>query len=295
MRRFRFAAASLAVGASLFGGAVGPASAQEGDAQAPVVHASPDAPAVDVFVNGDRAIENLAFGEATDLIPLPAGEYDVAVAPTGAPIEDAVIEATLPLEAGAAYEVAATGTIADGTLGPQVYPLDLGPVADDQARVRVVHNSPDAPAVDVAVAGGPVLFSNVAFPGATDFAEVDAGTYDLEVRPAGAEDVALALDGVALEAGTVYDVFAIGTLADGTLQALPLTAPASGVGAALPAATDAQEAAGMDAAGEAVHTMPQTGVGTNLAIMTGSWLAILSTLIAAVMGTLAVRFRFSNR
>lgn len=161
--------------------------------------------------------------------------------------------------------------------------------------MRVAHNSPDAPAVDVAVAGGPVLFSNVAFPDATGFAEVDAGTYDLEVRPAGTEDVALALDGVALEAGRVYDVFAIGTLADGTLQALPLTASASGVGAALPAATDAQEAAGMDATGEAVHTMPHTGVGTDLAIMTGSWLAILSTLIAAVMGTLAVRFRFSNR
>mgnify|MGYP000285877340 CR=1 FL=1 len=154
----------------------------------------------------------------------------------------------------------------------------VGPASaqEEDAQVRVVHNSPDAPAVDVAVAGGPVLFSNVAFPDATGFAEVDAGTYDLE-------------------AGTVYDVFAIGTLADGTLQALPLTASASGVGAALPAATDAQEAAGMDATGEAVHTMPHTGVGTDLAIMTGSWLAILSTLIAAVMGTLAVRFRFSNR
>ena len=112
---------------------------------------------------------------------------------------------------------------------------------------------------------------------AADFVEVAAGTYDLEVRPA----------------GTVYDVFAIGTLADGTLQALPLTAPASGVGAELPAVTEAQGA--VDAAGEAVHIMPHTDIGADLASGWANWLAILSTLIAAVMGTLALRFRFSSR
>ena len=44
-----------------------------------VIHASPDAPAVDVWVNGAVAIEDLAFGSATDWIALPAGSYDVAV------------------------------------------------------------------------------------------------------------------------------------------------------------------------------------------------------------------------
>jgi hypothetical protein len=293
MRRIRFAVTSLAVGAILFAGSFGFAVAQEDDAQVRIVHASPDAPAVDIFVNGDRAIENLAFGEATDLIPLPAGEYDVAVAPAGAAIDDAVIEATLPLAAGAAYEVAATGTIADGTLAPQVYPLDLSPIEEGKARVRVVHNSPDAPAVDVAVADGPVLFSNIAFPDATDFAEVDAGTYDLEVRPAGTDDVALALDGVALEAGTVYDVFAIGALADGTLQALPLTATASGVGAALPSAPEAQGT--MQAAGEPVHTMPHTGVGAGLVGIDAAWLAALAALAAAIMAILASRLRFASQ
>jgi hypothetical protein len=292
MRSLRNVLASLAVAGLVFGGSLVPANAQEDDAQVRVVHASPDAPAVDVFVNGDRAIENLSFGEATDLIALPAGEYDVAVAPTGAPIEDAVISATLPLEAEAAYAVAATGTIADGTLGPQVYPIDVAPLADGQARVRAIHASPDAPAVDVAVAGGPVLFSNVEFPNATDYAEVDAGTYDLEVRPAGTEDVALALDGVQLDSGTIYDVFAIGTLADGTLQALPLTAVPSGVGAGeLPASTEAAPAA----AGDAPHTMPDSGIGTAFSAGGTSWMALAAAVLASAAGALALRGRFASR
>jgi hypothetical protein len=50
--------------------------------------------------------------------------------------------------------------------------------------------------------------------------EVPAGTYDLEVRPTGTMDVALPLPGVELEAGMVYDVFAIGLVGDGSLTVL---------------------------------------------------------------------------
>lgn len=42
----------------------------------------------------------------------------------------------------------------------------------------MVHASPDAPAVDVAVKGGPVLFAGLPFPRASAYASVPAGTYD---------------------------------------------------------------------------------------------------------------------
>ncbi|HEV2128529.1 MAG TPA: DUF4397 domain-containing protein [Thermomicrobiales bacterium] len=84
----------------------------------------------------------------------------------------------------------------------------------------MIHASPDAPAVDIAVADGDVLIESLEFPNASDYLEVPAGTYDLEVCPAGTTDVALDLPGVELEAGMVYDVFAIGQLADETLTVL---------------------------------------------------------------------------
>jgi hypothetical protein len=96
------------------------------------------------------------------------------------------------------------------------------------ARVRVVHASPDAPAVDVAVAGGDVLIENLAFSEASDYLEVPAGSYDLEVRPTGTTDVALDLPGVALEAGMVYSVYAIGHVSDSTLSVLPIVATTTG-------------------------------------------------------------------
>ena len=50
--------------------------------------------------------------------------------------------------------MAATGFLA--SIQPLVLEDDRGTTG--QAKVRFVHTSPDAPAVDVAVKGGPVLF-----------------------------------------------------------------------------------------------------------------------------------------
>ena len=233
-RSVKFVTSILLAAVVMFGLAIGSAgrvAAQSDEANVRVIHASPDAPAVDIWVNGSVAIEGLEFGDATDWIALPAGSYDVAVAPAGADAADAVIEATLDLEGGVNYNVAAVGFLAD--ISATVFTTDTADLAEGQARVQVVHASPDAPAVDVAVAGGPVLVGDLSFPNASGSLDVDSGTYDLEVRPAGTEDVALDLPGVALDAGTVYDILAIGTLADGTLTVLPLTTPgevADGVG-----------------------------------------------------------------
>ena len=94
--------------------------------------------------------------------------------------------------------------------------------ASGQAKVRFVHASADAPAVDVAVTEGPVLFGDVPFRGASQYAGVDGGSYDLEVRVAGTETVALPLPGVDLSGGVNYTSFAIGLLSDGSLDALTL-------------------------------------------------------------------------
>jgi hypothetical protein len=178
-----------------------------GDARVRVVHASPDAPAVDVLVNGQAAFTNAAFKAITDYAPLAAGSYAVAVVPTGK-TEPQVISATLPLEAGKDYTVVALNMLAN--IEPLVLTDNNALPAEGKAHVRFVHASPDAPAVDIAVKGGPVVFSNVAFKGVGDYTPVDAGSYNLEVRLAGTDTVALDLPNVNLNAGTVYTVFAMG-------------------------------------------------------------------------------------
>lgn len=186
-----------------------------------VAHLSPDAPAVDILVNGQRAVTNLAFKEVTPYFPLPAAKVRVQVVPAGqsSPV---VIDAELDLREGIYYTVAATGFLAQ--IRPQVYTdalAGLFPRAG-YARVRVVHTSPDAPAVDVAVKGGPVLFQNLPFPRAGQYLVVPAGQYDLEVRVAGTGTVALELPGVVLESGKTYTVFAVGSVRAGSLTVVPV-------------------------------------------------------------------------
>jgi hypothetical protein len=206
----------------------------EGDACINVVHASPDAPAVDVYLNGEQALSGLEFGAISGWVAVPAGEHQVQVTPAGEAADSAVIDAMVTVEAGAAYHIAATGLVAE--IAPQIYQVDLSMLADEEARIRVIHTSPDAPAVDVAVAGGDVLIENLAFPDASGFLVVPSGAYDLEVRPTGTEDVALDLPGVALEAGMVYDVFAIGLAGDGSLRVLVVPSSTTGAMMATPTA-----------------------------------------------------------
>jgi hypothetical protein len=181
------------------------------------VHLSPDAPAVDVAVNGTVAVSGAAYLDATGYLPVAAGDARITITPAGA-TSPVVIDATVPLGANAYYTIVASGFLAD--IQPLVLVDDTS--ASGQAKVRFVHTGADAPPVDVAVTDGPVIFGDVPFRGATQYAAVDGGTYDLEVRVAGTSTVALPLPGVGLNGGVNYTVFATGLLANGSLGALPL-------------------------------------------------------------------------
>ena len=196
------------------------AMAQNDMTQIRVAHLSPDAPNVDVWVDGSVALEDVPYEAVSDYLELAAGEHRIQITPTGE-TEPVVIDATVAFEAGAAYTVAATGLLNEDDLQPLVLQDDLT-TSEDQAKVRFVHASPDAPSVDVAVTDGPVLFADVPFREASDYGAVDPATYDLDVRPAGTMDVALNVPGVTFEAGTNYTIFAIGQLEDDSLAALPV-------------------------------------------------------------------------
>jgi hypothetical protein len=172
-----------------------------------VVHASPDAPGVDLLVDDARVnTAALTFPNNTGYLEVPAGDRNVKVNAAGT--TTTVIDADLDLEANENYSVFAVNTLSN--IEPLVLEDDLTAPASGRAHVRFVHLSPDAPAVDVAVTGGPVLFSGTEFKEAEDFAPVTAGSYDLEVRLAGTEDVVLTVPNVNLASGRIYTIFARG-------------------------------------------------------------------------------------
>jgi len=186
--------------------------------QVMIVHASPNAPGVDISVDDAApAVVNLEFPANTGYLPLPSGTRNVKVNVTST--DNTVILADLTLDANVNYTVFAADSVS--SIEPLVLVDDLTMPAAGKAHVRFVHLSPDAPPVDIAVAGGgPVVFSNVKFRDAQGFSPLDAGTYDLEVRLAGTSTVALPLPGITVEDGKIYTVFARGFAGGTGAQAL---------------------------------------------------------------------------
>lgn len=184
-----------------------------------VVHASPDAPAVDVLVDGQPIAQDVAFGSATEYAPLSPGDHQVQVVPTGG--GDPVIDQTITLDGQAAYILAVVGQAAEAQL--QVNQVNVDPVPSGQARFRVLHAVPDGPAVDVAIAGvEEPLVDAIGFQGINDYQDIAAGTYDLEVRSDDGGAVLASAPQVQFEAGQAYDLVAIGQASAGNVSVLAL-------------------------------------------------------------------------
>jgi hypothetical protein len=222
---------SILAGAAMALIIAAPASAQDaspaasmasGTAMVRVLHASPDAPAVDVYVDGARVgdpLANLAFGSISPYVEVPSGTHAVKVCAAADASVCPIDVPELTLEPGTRSTIAATNVLA--SIEAQVLPDTAEPIAD-KAQVRVVHLAADAPAVDVLTQdGATAVVSGLAYPDATDYLALDPGSYDLKVCAA-ADHSVCPIDPAPLDlvGGQVASVFAIGSLAGGTITAI---------------------------------------------------------------------------
>ena len=185
------------------------------EARLRAVHASPDAPNVDVYVDDAEALTDVPFGTVSDYLPLSTGSHAVRITAAGDP-DTVVFDEEVELMA-ADYTAVAQGELEEGAenaFSVQVLEDAAEAPDDETAVVRLVHLSPDAPAVDVTVeSSGDAVFDGVAF-GETASAEVPAGDYTLQVRgdtEGNDGDVAASFD-VTVEGGATYTAFAVGYL-----------------------------------------------------------------------------------
>lgn len=174
-----------------------------------VVHASPDAPGVDLLVDNTVAGTNLTFPNNTGYLSVNGGTRNIKVNVTGT--STTVIQANLNLEENKYYSVFAVNQVS--AIEPLVFEDNLTAPASGKAHVRFIHLSPNAPAVNITLTDGTVVFNNVPFKGSVNFTPLDAGTYNLQVRDAATnQTVVLELPNITLQAGKIYTVFAKGLL-----------------------------------------------------------------------------------
>ena len=191
-------------------------SAQD-TAQLRVVHASPDAPAVDVTVDNETVLSNVSFGAVSDYLHVAAGPHQVRIAAADDP-STVVFDDEVTLAAGTMTTLAATGELSQGAgsaFAPVAYSDDAFAPAPDEAAVRVVHLSPDAPAVDVTTANGTVVLADdLTFRNASDYLTVPAGDYTVAIRAATEtnDGPVVTTVNLSLASGAAYSALAMGYL-----------------------------------------------------------------------------------
>ncbi|WP_371195874.1 DUF4397 domain-containing protein [Glaciecola sp. SC05] len=161
-----------------------------------IVHASPDAPNVNVLSSGNSisGLSDLAYETATGLASIRTGQFDFeveALLPAGA--SAVVLEIPATLEDGKEYNVLAVGDTAN--IAALLVVNDEAAVAMDTVRAQVVHAAPAAPTVDVYVTAADANIADeqplatLSFNEFTGQVEVPAGTYRIRVTAAGTTTV----------------------------------------------------------------------------------------------------------
>jgi len=242
-----------------------PASAQAAGAEVRVLHGIPGTP-VDVYVNGERALDDFAPGTTTDNLALPAGTYEVAVFAA-----DAEDNTGTPVIGPVDLAVPASGNVSaiahlteDGTPTLTPFVNDTAATPAGQGRVVVRHTAA-APAVDILV-GGQAAISGLTNPN-EETATLPAGTISAAVAAAGTTEPVIGPVDLPVTAGQSTIVYAIGSLSEDTLDALVQTVEVGEEGAAGGEAPAGETPAGVPAGSGGL--VDQGGVPSSVVLATG--------------------------
>lgn len=185
-----------------------------------ILHASPGAPAVDVYVGEEQKVASLAYGQLSPYFTLLPERHRLRIFPAGDHSPgDVLVDDTLPrLRPALEYTIVALGepqdlraTVFEDSTPQPMQGRERAPAAE-LAKVRILHTSPDAPALDVGVTGNPDLFLQVGYGEATDFKEMEQGTYDVQLRRAGHDALVTTLPRYDITGGRRYTLVVLGLL-----------------------------------------------------------------------------------
>ena len=202
----------------LAAGFTGCGDSNNNEARVRVFHASPDAPNVDVLINGGRILESVPYKAASDFLGIDSGDTRVQVNVTGT--DTSAIDTHVVFDEDTDYMIVAADKVAQIT--PLVFTADRSRPEAGSAKLRVLHAAASAPAVDVyvtapdaGIANAQPVLSNVPFKTMSDYLTVPAGSYDVFVTLAGTKRVAIEARALAVSDGLVGTVAALDAVGGG--------------------------------------------------------------------------------
>lgn len=189
-----------------------------------ILHAVPNAPAIDVYANGMPIARNLSYRGFTEYQNVQPGTYNIEIYPAGRR-DTPALKTTITLPGRSIFTIAAVGLLPNMSLLPISEPKMMIPPG--MTMLRFSHLSPTTPAVDISLSSGIALFNNVRFKETTNYRPIPPATYRFQVRIAGTNQVILDVPNIRLSPNKYYTIYAVGLLgSQPPLQVLiPLDGP----------------------------------------------------------------------
>jgi hypothetical protein len=158
------------------------------EAQVRVIHATPDAPGLDIYQGSNALAYNLSFGTVTSYIPLTPGAYSIHADTAGS--RQMLSSAKVTLAPSTQYTILFGNSI---TIPQQLTLIDQNqPAPSGQIALRFLNQATRTSAIDIyLVPAGQKLSSvlplvtGVAYGANTGYLNVPANTYSLIMMPAG--------------------------------------------------------------------------------------------------------------
>lgn len=177
-----------------------------GDVKLRFLHASPNAPNIDIYVNHKRVFAGLPYKQVSTQLAFPHGKYLLQIYPAGS-ISNAILCEKIITDRGIAYTIAIVGKYKELQLFSFA---DSAEVPGCEAKARFIHLAPDTPAVDLAVKNRDVVFPQVSYKQISEYLGLTPMTIDLEVRRAGSKEILLPIPKIQFKADHAYSVAFVG-------------------------------------------------------------------------------------
>lgn len=181
------------------------------------VQASGSLVTIDVLVDDQPVLTNIAFGSVGEFLTVKNGDHTLKLVPAGGDASQALAESKLSMDKGKLYTVVAAGP--SDKIEVKAFEINRDPVKAENARFRVIHAADTVDAIDIAPTDGEPIFKDLKYFNASDHADYRAGDVALQVRASGEKGSLVTLPSFQVAAGSSLDIV-IANDAQGTPTAL---------------------------------------------------------------------------
>ena len=176
-----------------------------------ILHAVPNAPNVDIYLNGSLITRNLAIGKISKYMQISPGEYEFQLYPTGT-YDKPLLSQNIQLISNSNY------TVSIVTLANNLFLFRLKddnvPSSKSQSLLRFINLSSNAPLLSLALPNGVTLFNEAEYLETTGYYQLSPGIYNFEILLGSSQITTKYINNITLDGGKFYTIYIIGLFND---------------------------------------------------------------------------------